>query len=171
MTPHGVRVGNMSNPLIVVRGARREDANDLLDIDIKCFENAWTPEEWSKLGFKDEHAISLVTYYGEPVGFIVMKTEGSNVRICKIAVKAYYRKKELSLHLLAVAVRYGQDRHADLLEIIVPEGMIYPGPGSIIGWLRSVGFKGTQPFIKNHFNVYGEHEDGVRFIADLKRSA
>ncbi len=154
-----------------VRGASDTDANDILDIDIKCFESAWTPERWAQVGHSHEHAISVVTYFGAVVGFAIMERpdDAKGVNLLKLAVKPAHRYKDCSLLLLAAAVDYAQRKSANHLFIVVPESTIYPGPLNVSDWLKTVGFTATKPFLKNHFTAYGEAENGVKFIAPLLR--
>ena len=160
----------MSYPLIHVRGCRLSDANEMVDIDIKCFEDAWPVDEWNRIGHNAEYAISVATMFGTVVGFGVFRydEESNDVVIEKLAVKPSYRRKGASLHLLAGGVDYGKTKAAKALTIIVPESTIYPGPASIGGWLTAVGFKATKPFLKRRFEAYGHYEDGVKFFAPLR---
>ena len=160
----------MTYPLIHVRGARLSDANELVDIDIKCFEDAWPTEEWNRIGHKAEYAISVATLFGSAIGFGVFHydEDSNDVVIDKLAVKPAHRRKGASLHILAGGVDYAKTKAAKALTIIVPESTIYPGPASIGGWLQAVGFKATKPFFRRHFEAYGHYEDGVKFYAQMR---
>lgn len=149
------------------------DANDLVDIDIKCFEDAWPVDEWNRIGHNADYAISVATMFGNVVGFGVFRYDGetNDVIIEKLAVKPHYRRKSASLHILAGGVDYAKIKAAKSLTIIVPESSIYPvdnQPSNMAGWLTGVGFKATKPFIRRHFTAYGHSEDGVRFYAPLR---
>jgi ribosomal protein S18 acetylase RimI-like enzyme len=161
------------HPTIHVRGCRLSDANELVDIDIKCFDDAWPVEVWNKVGHDAEYAISVATMFGNLIGFGVFRYDEDthDVSIIKLAVKPYYRRKGASLHLLAGAIDYAKQKHAKALTIIVPESAIYPvgdQPSMIGGWVQAVGFKATKPFLRRHFESYGHYEDGVKFTASLR---
>lgn len=153
-----------------IRGARLDDANSIIDIDIKCFETAWSPEEWSAIGQKPGHAISVATNYGNVVGFAVFRHDSANtaIEVVKIAVKEKYRRQLISVQLLLAGAEYAHARFSQYLYIVVPESTIYPGEKNVSNWLKAVGFE-AKNFIKKHFNAYGDTEDGVRFVHPLKK--
>jgi GNAT superfamily N-acetyltransferase len=157
----------MQQPFFHVRGSHYNDANYLLDIDLKCFEQAWSPDAWQALGNSRDTVISVATNFGTPVGFAVLRIEQRDVVILKMAVKPVARRKGVSRRLLDAARQFATENHAEWLRITVPESTIYPGPNNLSDWLKAIGFKAITPFIKDHFNVYGETEDGVQFISKL----
>lgn len=163
----------MTAPFTHIRGAQANDANAILDIDIKCFEDAWTPEEWTKIGQKSHHAISVATLFGAPIGFGVWRHDSGlkGIEIIKIAVKDPHRRKGISLQLISAALDYARTREADHLFIVVPEGTVYPGPRNVSDWLNAVKFEVSRktPILKKHFTAYGESEDGVMFITPVHR--
>jgi ribosomal protein S18 acetylase RimI-like enzyme len=160
----------MPNPLFQVRGAEARDANELLDLDIKCFDDAWSAEEWSRVGHSTEHAISVATYYGNLVGAGVFRQDPDSfdVEIAKLAVLKTHRRKGISWNLIQAAVAYAQNRGAANLYIIVREDAIYPGPETLLPWLKATGFVGTKPFLKRHFTDCGNDQDGVKFVLPLR---
>ncbi len=155
---------------IHVRGARSDDANAIIDIDIKCFESAWSPEEWVKMGKSMGVAISVVTNYGSPVGFGVFRhdRETQSVEIVKLAIKEIHRRQGISKRLLEAGTDFAVARLASYLGIIVPEETIYPGPLNVSTWLKAVGFDARE-FIKDHFESYGTCQDGVKFTRPITR--
>lgn len=165
----------MSNPLFNIRGATPQDANALLDIDIKCFDEPWTAEEWSRIGHSKDYAISVVTFFGTVIGFGVFRMDPDNIRateILKVAVLKPHRRKHASLYLIAAAVSFGESNFSKEIFTIIPEHLIYPGPECISEWLLLVGLKAQKPFLKCHFNsTYGEAENGVKFSGPLQAKA
>jgi ribosomal protein S18 acetylase RimI-like enzyme len=158
----------MKEPFFHVRGANPNDTNYLLDIDIKSFENPWSPEEWQSLGIQRDMCISVATHFGTPVGFAVFKLDQRDVVIQKLAVKPVARRQGVSRRLLDAANQYARDNSAEWLRLTIPESAIYPDhPNSLIDWLKAAGFKAITPFVKNHFTTFGNHEDGVQFISKL----
>lgn len=163
----------MSYPLIHVRGCRLSDANALIDIDIKCFEDAWPVDKWNSIGHDKAYAISVATMFGEAIGFGVFRydEETNDVVIEKLAVKPYYRRKGASLHLLNGGIDYAKTKAAKGLSVIVPESSIYPvgnEPSILGGWLTACQFKASKPFLRRHFESFGEYEDGVLFTTRLR---
>jgi len=169
----------LETPLFALRGGKSDDANDLLDIDIKCFESAWAPEEWARIGHSPEYAISVATYYGTAVGFGIFRRakDSVDVEIVKIAVKAQHRRHGIANMLIGAASEYGRAvsvksvklaNKPPVMFIIVPESTIYPGPANTSEWLAKSGFKAVKPFLKKHFTAYGDAEDGVKFTAPFR---
>jgi ribosomal protein S18 acetylase RimI-like enzyme len=165
-----------NKPLIAVRRSRPSDTSDITDIDVKSFEIAWTNDYWYELLNKasqgGNRSIFVATWYGNTVGFAVMRFDGKDALIEKLAVKQHYRRKGISTHLLSDATMFAQDRRCNTLSLIVPESSIYPDetgqlPVAVL-WAKAVGFKATIPLIKDYFKAYGEMEDGVRFTAPIE---
>jgi ribosomal protein S18 acetylase RimI-like enzyme len=146
------------------------DANELVDIDIKCFEDAWPVDEWNRIGHNAAYAISVATMFGTVAGFGVFRydEDTNDVVIEKLAVKPAYRRKSASQHLLNGGIDYAKTKAAKALIIIVPESTIYPDTGINGKWLEAVGFKAIKPFLRRHFEAYGHYEDGVKFTAPLR---
>ena len=76
--------------MIGFRAAEQKDAHYLIDIDIKCFDYAWTPEDWRQIA-KDCVAC-VATWNGTPVGMAIFYNDhAGSIEIVKIAVKKPYR--------------------------------------------------------------------------------
>lgn len=157
----------MHQPFFHVRGQSPNDVNYLRDIDLKSFEAPWSDEQWTDLGLQGSTAISVATNYGTPVGFGVFRIEQRDVVALKIAVKPVARRQGVSRRLLDAGRQFAKENQAEWLRITVPESTIYPGPYSLQPWLEASGFKAITPFLKNHFTVMGQPEDGVSFISKL----
>lgn len=163
--------------LLSTRLARPDDSNDLADIDAKAFEIAWPTEEWYDLvrnSFKEgssKKTVIVCCYYGTPVGFAVVETNGNEALILKLAVKEQWRRHHAASGLLRDVIERAQDKRLTSVALIMPESFIYPdgdgNPTDAIKWAKSVGLKATRPFIKDHFTGYGTKEDGVKFIAPM----
>lgn len=156
------------NTLYTVRGGRPEDANQLLDIDIKCFEQAWSADDWSRVGFDKAYAISVATYFGTPIGFAIIRETDEGTELLKLAVKRGHRGNGISRELVDAVVSFArQQTIAREMYIIVPESMVYEPSPNVVDWLVKFGFKATKPILKRHFTIYGEPEDGVKFSVNL----
>lgn len=159
-------------PYFNVRAAYPNDAMQLLDIDIKCFDNAWTPEEWDEKLRGVGHGTCIITNFGVPIAFAVfaLREDWDAIEIVKIAVKPGFRRQGLSARLLAEAFKVAEGRRFGLV-VVVPESTIDPSAeSSLLPWLTAVGFKGTAPFLRKHFVIYGEVEDGVKFVMTRSQS-
>lgn len=155
----------LPSPLYVMRGAVPQDANAVLDIDIKCFEDAWSPEEWSSIGHSTEHAMSVVTFYGKVVAVGVFEQAEGGIKVRKIAVLKPHRRKGVSLLLLGAGVNYAVANKCKSLFIIVPESKVYPGPDSAGEWLKTTGFIAQKKILPRHFkDGYGLIEDGIKLV-------
>lgn len=157
---------NMHTPFYTIRTDRDVDANQLLDIDLKCFESSWLAEEWARLRQDSEYAIIVAMYFGTPIGFAVICQNRDRFQVAKLAVKEHHRRQGVSMMLLAKIMEIAHLRHAGSLALIMPEGMIYGDAGK---WAKAIGFQATKPILKRHFTLaYGETEDGVKFIAPVR---
>lgn len=154
----------MANVLLQVRNARHSDAMELLDIDIKCFEDAWSPEEWDRTRLAGHSAIVVLTWFGSPIGFVVLDNDGKSAKLRKLAVKPNHRLHGASRRLFQGAIEYMTLHNLREIVATVPESTIYPGPNNLSCWLSKLGFRARMPFIKNYHTAYGQTEDGVEFV-------
>jgi ribosomal protein S18 acetylase RimI-like enzyme len=148
---------------LVFRETRPADAHYLIDIDIKCFEHAWTPEEWRETSETSLGAVA--TWHGVPIGMSISRRslEG-DVEVVKVGVKPPYRNNGIGRHLLQNCILHARDIMATRLFTIVPESAIAPGqPQDLSTWLSKLGFRAEKPLLRNHFYSYGQSEDGVTF--------
>ena len=146
---------------------------EIYDLDIKSFDHPWTPEEWQTIAnAHDEYAISVVTYWGSIIGGIVLRDNGGTVDIKKVAVRKPHRRRGVSRLLIDAGVTYANDKSAREIRLILPEShVVHMGSDNLGHWAIKVGFEPTKPFLKNRFTFYGEPEDGVRFVRNLRKSA
>lgn len=158
----------MQAVLFSVRPARSFESNDLLDIDIKSFEDSWSPVEWKRVLGESSYGIAALTYYGNIVGFIALRGTDDGVELLKIAIKPHFRGNKASYLLLQAMYELARCTRAKTLFTIIPERHVYPGPANLTVWLGKVGFKATKPFLKCHFNANGESEDGVKFVTSYR---
>lgn len=142
---------------------------DLIDLDIKSFDNAWTAEEWASISAFNGHAIAVSTFMGNVAGFAVFRDHGGDVELRKLAVKPACRTQGVSRLLVSAGQRFAQDKNAKTLFMVVPESLIYPGDRSLSGWLLKTNFTATTPFIQNHFSLYGDKEHGVKFVQKVEQ--
>lgn len=151
-----------------VRVAQPSDLNELVDIDIKCYEDAWPLDRWRNLAGA---SAPVITWFGTPVGVGVFRHASPTlVEIEKLAVKPGHRRMGFSRVMLRSCAGYARQMGATHALVYVPERQIYPGPGSLGDYLRVMGFKAHLPFVEGHFTYCGEPENGVRFLCRIEGS-
>jgi len=149
--------------MIEIRGTTERDAHYLLDIDIKCFDYAWSPDQWREVA---KNCLACVaTWHGTPVGMVLFAdNQCGGVEITKIAVKPAYRNQGIARRLLRNCALFAREIGVGELLMVVPESLLRPGEADdISAWLTKLGFRAEVPLLKNHFFYYGRHEDGVVF--------
>ena len=149
--------------MIDFRAAEQKDAHYLIDIDIKCFDDAWTPEDWR---FAAKYCVACVaTWNGAPVGMAVFYNDFmGSIEIVKVAVKRPYRNMGIARRLIFNCILYARELYATRLVMIVPESKLRPGePDDLSEWLKALRFRAQVPLFKNYFTFCGEPEDGVVF--------
>ena len=149
--------------MIQFRAAEERDAHYLIDIDIKCFDYAWMPEDWRQAS--KTCVGTVATWYGTPIGMAIFaKTEAGDIEIVKIAVKKPYRNRGVASQLLLNCAIYAREIHIPRMVMLVPEGRLRPGePDDISTWLTKLGFRAQAPLLRDYFTFYGQAEDGVLF--------
>ena len=149
--------------MIDFRASTEKDAHYLLDIDLKCFDYAWLPEDWRAISKACYGCVA--TWNETPIGMAIFgQTPYGNVEILKLAVKSSYRNRGIGSRLVFNCLLYAREIHALRLLMVVPEGQLRPGePGDISSWLKHRGFRAQVPLLRNYFTFYGQPEDGVVF--------
>ncbi len=150
--------------MVQYRAATERDAHYLLDIDIKCFDYAWMPEDWRKVSL---NCVACVAVWNDaPIGMAIFaRTNEGDVEIVKIAVKEPFRNQGIGRHLINNCVLYAREINAPSLVMIVPEGRLRPGdPDDLSRWFPRLGFRARSPLLKDRFSFYGKTEDAVLFI-------
>lgn len=149
--------------MIDIRASSERDAHYLLDIDIKCFDYAWLPEDWRQVA---KNCLACVaTWQGTPIGMVIFgNNHCGGVDIVKIAVKPPHRNQGVARRLLYNCALYAREIGATELLMLVPEGRLRPNePDDISNWLTKLGFRAEVPLLKDYFTFYGQAEDGVLF--------
>ena len=111
--------------MIDFRAADQKDGHYLIDIDIKCFDDAWTPEDWRHVA---QYCVACVaTWNGTPVGMAVFYNDFmGSIEIVKVAVKRPYRNMGIARRLIFNCILYGRELYATQLVMIVPESRLRP---------------------------------------------
>jgi N-acetylglutamate synthase-like GNAT family acetyltransferase len=152
-----------------IRKATPDEGAILRNIDIKCFESAWSSEEWlTYLTKTNQYLVLAVTYYGCSVGFAVYDHKMHS--ILKIGISPAARGRCYSEMLIDALFDDARFRGAQSVNILVPEDWVYPGPVCIAGWLLRMGFRATSPLVSKCFVSCGQPVDGIRFVNDLRKT-
>lgn len=145
------------------RHARPEDQVYILDLDLKCFESAWSHDSWAYAG--QHYVIKLATFYGTPIGFAtyVYNTEKNVIQFPKVGVKRAFRNKGVGSRLVFEALQFCKQVRAQHVETLVPESLLRPGESQDASvWLSKLGWKATG-IERDFFPCMGQREDAVRF--------
>jgi len=148
-----------------IRRPQVGDLNYLVDIDLKCFEDNISLDEW-RLFFDDTSYKMLVwIIQGIPVGFIIWQEN----TIVRMAVKPVYRHRGIGAQLLSfVENRLVQQRHQTVMTNI-PESLCCPGkPVDVSGWLSKRGYQ-AESLQKDAAMFCGCTEDLVHFNKNLSK--
>jgi len=150
-----------------IREAWATDQVRLIDIDIKCFDAAWSPDAWALAS--GNYVIKVATFYGTVIGFETFfhAKDHNSVFIPKLGVLPAYRRKGIGRSFVKDAIEFAGQVKATRLETLLPESMLRPGEPVFCGeWMNKVGFKATG-IEKDVFVAMGQPEDGIRFTLSL----
>lgn len=144
------------------------DTRYFRDIDIKCFETPWTPNEWR---WASDNCLGCVcTFRQTPIGMVVnYRNEDGDLMVAKLGVKPEYRRVGIGTDLLRSAYHHALYVGAPYLVTIIPEWQICPGqPEDLSGWLKRRGLTAHREIVRNFQFAYGEPIDGIQFSIKVK---
>lgn len=155
-----------------IRKTTKEDAQYVMDIDLKCFEYPWPTDFWFEASAY--YDIVVGTYYGTPVGMAVYtngpvicptfcyEPNDQIITMLKVGVKKSFRNKGLGKLLVNHIKGIAWAAKSRSIVTIAPESICTPSEQDVSGWLRKVGFEGRN-IIPGCFTNCGEAEDGYLF--------
>lgn len=163
-----------------IREAKDEDAQYVMDIDIKCFGYPWTPDFWADTS--KTYQTLVATFYGTPVAMAVYSKgpvicptfcyeapEGVHT-LLKVAVKEKYRRHGIGKMLVNRVKGNAYSAKSETLLAIVPESLCVPSSSKDASvWLGNCGFRAKQ-IIPACFTDCGEVEDGFLFESVLREA-
>lgn len=154
-----------------IRKPEPPDFNYILDIDLKCFEDNWSYNEWRETLYDSQYGVLIGTYQGLPVGFIVWFNDGKRGIITRLGVKPAYRQKGVGSQLLkAVEVILIQQGVKELL-FSVTESLCRPGePYDVSKWIIEQGYR-VNGLIKGTGLYCGVKEDEIGFYKFLEETS
>ena len=155
-----------------IRAARNGDEHYLYDIDIKCFEHTWLPDEWGILWESEAANVMVACYYGTPIGFLAWERHVHNdqpaLHMYKVAVKPVYRGNNVGKHMLAYAYEVANHFKLRYLTIPVPLSMtIGDPPKNCVGWLVGKMNFQADKIVEAKECLYGSDEDVILFVKDM----
>lgn len=120
-----------------IRKPLRGDINYILDIDLKCFEDTLTLEEWRDRLDDDNYNVLVGTLQGKAVGFIMWQDS----TIIRFAVKPTYRHMGIGTQLLGAVENTLIQRGKMCIAMNVPESLCRPGKVIDVScWLKEHRF-------------------------------
>ena len=164
--------------MFVIGIAEWADRGLLHDIDVKCFDDVWSPEYWLFWLTDDTKVVFMVRdgLEGPPVGMAVCVLNEDGLVIEKLCVKKEYRRQGVSSMLLESArdmtLQYESDESEVPVYLAIPETWMYEGfsghPNGLTDWVSKVGLKATRGILPEYFCINGEIIDGILFATGLE---
>jgi N-acetylglutamate synthase-like GNAT family acetyltransferase len=150
-----------------LRRAEATDVHHLIDIDLKCFDEVWTPEDWRSLA--NTCSVVVATLHNNPIAMCVHRRhEDGYTEILKLGVKNHCRRKGVGRALIAIAMQSAIQAHSSHVFMLVPEHLLRPGePQDVSQWLLKMGFRAEVPLVRNAFVYCGVEEAGVKFTCPV----
>jgi ribosomal protein S18 acetylase RimI-like enzyme len=153
----------------IIREATWMDRTQLIDIDIKCFDDVWPSEDWVHW-MKEDRVVFISEIYSptpgvfpQLVGFVACILLSDGIAIEKIGVKPNHRRQGVAADLLYEINHKAESREwPHVVTLTVPETFLSPGcPDDISGWIIKSGFKAKTPLQPDYFYINGDSIDGV----------
>ncbi len=163
--------------MFVTGVAEWSDKGLLHDIDVKCFDDVWSPEYWL-LWLTDETKVVFMVrdgLEGPPVGMAVCVLNEGGLVIEKLCVKKEYRRQGVSKMLLESARAMTLQYESEVpIYLAIPETWMYEGfsghPNGLTDWVSKVGLKAARGILPRYFHINGEMVDGIRFAMEPETS-
>ncbi len=146
-----------------IRKPESYDLNYILDIDLKCFEDNWSYNEWRETLYDPRFGVLIGTYKGLPVGFIVWFSGTRDGLITRLGVKPTYRKRSVGSQLLAAVEVILIQQNIKEVRFPITESLCHPGMTyDVSRWLTTRDYKATT--LMHGTGLYcGEKEDEIVF--------
>ncbi len=161
----------MLTPFVSLRGPTASDVNYVLDVDVKCFDDPWTIENWREV-FGDQQKFKLMaTYFGSPIGFAVWERTHDSMNVIRLAVKPTYRRSGTGSQLLKAIEASAYNLQLFKVTFPVTESLCCPGdPRDVSQWLIKRGARAGS-IVKNGGFYMGKEEDAFLFNLLVKGAA
>lgn len=154
--------------MINVRPVQQGDITSIVDIDLKCFEDALSLDEWRTV-LNDPHmSIKIGLYRSTPVGCIVWDVLKGVPTIFRLAVKPAFRGNGLGRLLITSVVDSARLASLHTIAITVTESMCNPTSHMDVSqWLIANGFEAKR-ILKDKGVFCGQKEDAFEFQLNIK---
>jgi GNAT superfamily N-acetyltransferase len=157
---------------IAIRNMRPDELSYVQNMDLKCFDYTWEPDEWEIA--VEAYEVKVAHHYNTPVAFAVFaifeQRYGKVTHFFKLGVKPNFRKRGISRLLVNEVIRCSNEVGAKYIEAVIPESICDPAnPLCISPWLSKVGFKAELPILKDYIANFGMVEDAFRFQHQLRK--
>ncbi len=170
----------MSKYIHQLRKFTDKDANYVHDIDIKCFDNVWSREDWKAISNNNQASTWVGCYRHVPISFLVMEQQSfvlpntdqqiQALHVHKLGVQEAFRHKGVGVRLLAF-VHQQAKQHLEIswVTMSVPEWFVAPdGPKNCLGWLQKYKFKAITT-LPEPIHLYGNNYDHYLFGFKLNK--
>jgi GNAT superfamily N-acetyltransferase len=154
---------------INVRPGGDRDVNLVKDLDLKCYQYPWEPDQWADAVGSGQAKWCLATLQDKPVGFAIWQLTSEGVVLDRLGVRPDSQNQGVGTELLRHVLKYTQTLNAKKITTVVPEINCCPGhPDDVSSWLVSRGFQTVLPIIPNHAYMYGQWSDGFCFVKPIE---
>jgi ribosomal protein S18 acetylase RimI-like enzyme len=146
-----------------LRNAEPADTIYVMQIDIKCYDNAWESEDWRKVAMNRQQNVIVITRHSLPIAYAVYELEAAQLKLLRIGVLPKYRRQGIGSSILKWLDRLMGDRGIKRGTCIVP--INHTGAAN---FLKSGGWKVPPKggIVKDAFEDCGEPIEGLYFIRD-----
>ena len=152
-----------------IRASYAKDLIDIMDIDLKSFNNPFNTVTWRKYCQNGTVSILLATFNKLPIGFILWQEVDGYAGIVRLAVKPNYRKQGAGNFLLRAVEVAARAHGLREVVVIVPEtNCSSDAVNNISSWLLRRGYFAKLPIVKDFCQVCGTLVDGFCFIKEIK---
>ncbi len=154
-----------------IRKPEPQDLNYILDIDLKCFEDNWSYNEWRETLYDPRYGVLLGTYKSLPVGFIVWFSGTKEGLITRLAVKPAYQRKGVGSQLLSAVEVILVQQSIKEVHFPITETLCQPGqPHDVSRWLTKRGYRASA--LMRGTGLYcGTKEDEIIFQKQLEETS
>ena len=169
----------MSKFIQQIREASAQDANYIYDLDLKCFDNPWSKENWAAISANSQAHAWVGCYRQVPISLVVTERQSfvppdtrnrvQSLHIHKLCVKEIFRRKGVGARLLQFVHHRAVEKVAvGWVTMTVPEWLINTDePTNCLGWLQKYKLKALAT-LPTKIALYGKDYDQYLFGYQLK---
>jgi GNAT superfamily N-acetyltransferase len=149
-----------------LRQFQTSDLSHILDIDLKCYDDPLSLEQWRDLCQSPDVEKYTTLIEKTPMGFICWTVSERYVVVLRLAVKKKYQNLGVGTGFLRLADKYAKDNNLRGIRVVLPESMCYGASVNIMKWLNNRG--GTAAMgAKNSCISALKSEDAIVFTFKL----